>query len=770
MPALRSSATVVAASAALLTWVSIRSIAPPAVRPQSAPPTVFSAERALRHLNVIARAPHPCGSPAHEAVREYVVSALEKEGLRIEVQEATAVSDRSGIRAAHVQNVIGRLPGTDPAARAILVAAHYDSAFNSPGASDDGAGVAAILEAVRALRAGRPLRNDVIVLLTDAEEPGLLGARVFAREHPLARRIGVALNFEARGAGGPVMMFETSSRNARLVDALADALPNAVANSLSVEIYRLLPNDTDFSELVAAGMKGYNFAYLDRYVWYHTVHDSIASLDPRSLQHHGEYLIALLQSLGHQDLGTLISRDDSVYFSSPIPLLVRYRGPWAFVWTALALALFIIVAARLRRTGGPGLGGVLGGTAAVLVAIAVTACAIYVLSRLLLWAIVGGSTWRLGELYGHAWLTLGSVLLALAVFSVCHAVARRWLTSESILMGGAALWTVGLLYTTAQMRGASYLLAWPLIFVLAGIAIVPQPVSSVTRWMSLVVLILSSAPAILLITQLVHLFAVAMSFRMITVTAAIAGFGASLIGRHFGVAADAWRWKAPGVLAIVSFLLVFVGYRTGRPSPAHPRPDSLIYMFDGDRDQAQWASFDEKTDAWTSRFVRGDRQELRDFFPNATRLYRTAPAPVVACALPDAIPETLGEQEAGRRTLRLRLLPGGRVNLLAVYIDRQAMPLVVAIDGKRIGEQAVQKVLARETVRMLPIEYYAPPESGVTLAIECARPGPIKLIVVTATAGLPPAPPRPPELIPAISGGSPITWSDVVLARRSFQF
>ncbi len=757
------------ASAAALAWFSIRSIVPPAVRPESAPRTVFSAERALRHLNIIARAPHPCGSPAHDAVREYLVAALEKEGLRTEIQDTTSISDRSGIRAARVQNVVGRLPGTDPAARAILVVAHYDSAFNSPGASDDGTGVAAILEAVRALRASSPVRNEVIVLLTDAEEPGLLGARVFAREHPLARRVGVVLNFEARGSSGPVMMFETSSRNGRLIDALAESVPDAVANSLSVEIYRLLPNDTDFSELAAAGLKGFNFAYLDGYARYHTVHDSVASLDPRSLQHHGEYLLALLRSLGQQDLGELVSRDDSVYFSSPIPLLIRYRGPWAFFWTALALALFILAAVRLRRTGGPGLGGLLGGTCAALVAVVVAAGATYALSRVLLGLIVGGTSWRLGEIYGHTWLTAGFVFLSLSFFAGCHTVARRWVASESIAMGGALLWILGLLLATAQMRGASYMLAWPLIFVLAGIAIVPRPVSPATAWTSIATLVLCAAPAIVLTTQLVHLFAIAMSFRMIGVTAAIATLGGSLIGRHFGLAADAWRWKVPGVLVVVSFIWIFVGYRGGRASPDNPRPDSLIYLFDGDRDQAQWASFDEKTDAWTSGFVRGERHELRDFFPNASRLYRTAPAPIVACALPDAIPESVGEQD-GRRKVRLRLRPGGPVNLLSVSVAREAAPLALSIDGKRVSEQAIEKVLAMETVRMLPIEYFAPPESGVILEIECARPGPLRVILVTASAGLPRISRRPPELIPAISGGSPISWSDAVFVRRSFQF
>ena len=103
---------------------------------------------------------------------------------------------------------------------AVLLAAHYDSAPEAPGAADDGAGVAAILEAVRALRHHPPLRNDLIVVFTDGEEKGLLGARLFVRDHRWVEDVALVLDFEARGNTGPSILFETSAVGMSLLDAL----------------------------------------------------------------------------------------------------------------------------------------------------------------------------------------------------------------------------------------------------------------------------------------------------------------------------------------------------------------------------------------------------------------------------------------------------------------------------------------------------------------------------------------------------------------------
>ena len=157
----------------LLAIVALRYLVPPAVVPASAPVTDFSAERAVEHLKVIAREPHPTGSIANARVRDYIVEQLYSLRLRPEVQNSVSTTpwDIGGApySAGTIQNVIARLPGMNSTG-ALLLMAHYDSVATGPGASDNGSGVATLLETLRALRGGSALRNDVIFAFTDGEE------------------------------------------------------------------------------------------------------------------------------------------------------------------------------------------------------------------------------------------------------------------------------------------------------------------------------------------------------------------------------------------------------------------------------------------------------------------------------------------------------------------------------------------------------------------------------------------------------------------------
>src|SRR4051812_16643061 len=302
--------------------LSIAAIRPPDVAPPEAPAPEFSAARAIDHLRVIARAPHPLGTPAHEQVREYLVHVLSELGLETEVQ-STSVSARfaGNFESALVKNVLARLKGTGASARSILLAAHYDSVPMSFGASDDGSGVVTLLETARALRARSPLECDVLFLFTDGEELGMLGAHAFVAEHAAAREVALALNFEARGSHGAVAMFDTSPGNGALISALSAAEPHLVASSFVSTLAQTLPNDTDASIFKKAGMPVLGFAYADGLENYHVATDSIDTIDPRSVQHHGAYALALVEHFGQSDSSHLVA-PDLVYFDVLSRLLV----------------------------------------------------------------------------------------------------------------------------------------------------------------------------------------------------------------------------------------------------------------------------------------------------------------------------------------------------------------------------------------------------------------------------------------------------------------
>ena len=151
--ALRVAAVLLAMVAAAVAGLS--SMAPPAVRPASAPAGLFSAERAMGPLATIASRPHPTGTAAASAVREQLVDAFTRLGFEVTIQDTTSLTDgysRWGypVAAGRVRNVVARRRGTD-GPPAVLLSAHYDSRELAPGASDDGYGTAVLLETARAL-------------------------------------------------------------------------------------------------------------------------------------------------------------------------------------------------------------------------------------------------------------------------------------------------------------------------------------------------------------------------------------------------------------------------------------------------------------------------------------------------------------------------------------------------------------------------------------------------------------------------------------------
>src|SRR5262245_22627941 len=353
---------------AALAVASLAFVKPPAPVPASAPADQFSAERAFAHVDRIGAHVHVAGSQAASDVRDYIVTTLAGFGLQPRIQDAVGeTGNLGGFAMARVRNVIAVLPGqsaTDggsassrPGGRVFLVA-HYDSVQISYGANDDGAGVASLLETARAMTSGPKPRNDIVFVFTEAEEACLCGAEAFVSQDPLARDGGVVLNFESRGSAGPGIMFETTRDNAGVVGVYADAVPDPVATSVAVEVYRILPNDTDFSEFRDAGrFTGLNSAYIDGSATYHSPEDRASYMDKASLQHLGGNALALTRAFGSADLRTLStpSSSDSTYFPV-LGQLVRYPGylVWPLAVLALiAVAALVIVAVRRRvATGG----------------------------------------------------------------------------------------------------------------------------------------------------------------------------------------------------------------------------------------------------------------------------------------------------------------------------------------------------------------------------------------------------------------------------------
>ena len=443
-------AAILAAMAATSLLVS----APP-LRSANAPDQ-FDASRAKHRLVQILgdQRPHPADSPTSDVVRSRLLAELQGMGLRPMVRDQMACNEAQkarGVTCARVRNIIVTL---GPAAgKALLLNTHYDSTPVGPGAGDAGIGVATLLEVAEILK-DSPLPRPVILLFNEGEELGLIGARAFLAD-PLSRSVDSLINLEARGVRGPANMFETSVPNGPAIAAFARAVDRPVANSLSTDVYRLMPNYTDVNSFDERGWLTLNLAIIGNETRYHSPGDDIAALDPASLQHMGDQTLALARQLAS---GVPPRAGERMFMDVLGRQLVMV--PTAVGLTVLQLLLLFFAWAAWRRKAL--FRGLLAMTAAVL------------LATLLGWlgqAILGfarpGLFWRAYPVWTLA-AVYASALLAAVI--VLQTFARRLDRHQQ----RAAFWLLflilGSLLVIVAPGGAIFFLIPPMLIVL-GIAL-----------------------------------------------------------------------------------------------------------------------------------------------------------------------------------------------------------------------------------------------------------------------------------------------------------
>jgi hypothetical protein len=720
----------VAAGLVLLCALSITRIAvPPSPVPATAADTVFSAERAMRHVEQIAVRPHAVGMPDHARVRDYILAQLTALGVKPSVQSTTAVSTRVQ-SAGRVENILAWMPGSDPSGKAVLLVAHYDGVAAGPAASDDAAGCAALLETLRALRARKtPLRHDIFVLFSDGEEAGLLGAAAFVREHRWAKDVAFVLNFEARGTSGRSLMFETGAGNLGSVRALRSA-GNATAGSVFTTIYRRLPNDTDLSELSMLGVPALNFAFTEGVERYHTSDDDVAHLNPGSLQHHGSQMLAATREVADHEL-PLAKTGDAVFFDFPLLGLVVYPQALAVPFAILAL-LFAGFTIRPRRR--EALIASLGLLAAMIVSCAIGTMIV----------LSGPARWS------GLWAT-AIVLLMLAVNTLAMHVTKRWSTDAR---GGAlVVWAVLTAVSCLWVPGASYLFLWPFVFATIA-ARWPRPI---TEWLSaavtIFVLVGGTYGTSVVLLGLAGAGVLLIAINTSQITWALSPLVAKVQnGARFGGAP--YLAGAAVVVGLIAAVAV-------RPSAAHPTPSTLVYVERANDTSAVLAATDPD-DAW-ARGVVGAHTTSAAWIQNAAGSRRAIARDVARIPL-DMPTATL---------LRDTIIANARRVVFRVNVPQGTTAVRVEATGAPVSRTAIDaRVVDTTRFRFHPATWttvlWAVPDSGmvVSLTVPLGR-----HLDISMTAHRPGLPAIPGMSIPARpSSVAPNQRGDetVLVARTTF--
>lgn len=567
----------------------------------------FSVHRAFEHVKKISENPHFIGSEDHAKVRTYIVDEFQKLGLSVHTQNGYVINDYRIL--SNPTNIIAVLEGADPQPKSdLLVMAHYDSdPHSSFGAGDDAAGVAAILESLRAfLQKNDQPKNNVIFLISDAEEIGLLGAKLFVEKHPLIENIGLVLNFEARGTSGPSnAILESNYGNKRLVEAFAQAgVQYPMASSMEYEIYKNMPNDTDatvFRE--EKNISSFFFAFIDGHYNYHAATDRAENLNINSLAHQGSYLSALLPYFSNTDLSNFESSRNNIFFDFPVFKLIHYDYVWIFPLLIVGWLLFfalIVYGIRKQRFTKKEL----------------WKSYIPFLLSFISVGLLGVFGWELllsfypqyleilqGYPYnGHLYVAV-FVMLSLSLLFLIYSFFWKSSAQIALFLAPLSFWLILLTLLSLFFKGATYFI-FPVLFfeILLFLMIWKVNFPSVLKLFLLI-------PAIFIFSPLVLFIPVALGMNNIVAGLLILLLEAYLILSLF----TGFKRKKLMALAFSLFGIFFLikAHAEADFSSERPKPNSLIYLTDLDEQTASWNTYDKLFDEWTQPYF-SKREEVKE--------------------------------------------------------------------------------------------------------------------------------------------------------------
>lgn len=767
-------ALVVVAVVAWLAWVSQQ---PPSPVSAGAPATEFSAERAGEHLRRITGAgPTPIGSAGGDEVRDHLVAELSDLGFDVEVQEG--VGSYTFVRstvAGRVENVVATLPGHDPTGRVVL-AAHYDTTAGSPGAADDKASVAAILETARALTAGTGQRNDLVVLLTDGEEPGMLGASAFVARHPYGDGGGVVLNWEATGNAGASALFETSPGNADLIEEFAASAPHPVGDSAMAAVYETGSQSTDFTVLRDAGFVGLNFSLIDGVASYHHSRDTVANLDAGSLQHHGANMLGLARGFGDRDLAGIGAGGDATFFTV-FGRVIAYPAWLVRPLAALAVVAVAALAVVARRRGAATAPQLLGGAAAALLPIIAAPAAALGLWEALVALRPGYATMFMGEPYRPHLYRWALAALTATILLTWYLALRRRLGALPLAVG-ALLWLAASGAVTAWLvPGASYYDAIAataaatggLLALAAGrrrpgrraaaltAGVLPGVVLYVLGGRALLG-VLGIADGVVAVVQFT--FAGLVALPLLELAIPDGAGSVRPVARRPGVV-------VPVMAAALTLALTAAGLVVDRFDEDHPQTTHLMYVLDAGTGDAVWASGDGDPHAWVGEHAPEAGRDAPSLpLPYGTGARWTGPA--VAAHLDAPRLRVLGSRTDGDAiVLDLRVVSSRDAEVITVHTDRPVERVTVAAGGH-------PPVISTPTYpddaesREWPYElrFYDPPPDGIRVTLRLPGSEPPRISLSDHTVGLEQVPGF--RLRPGDLDRSPDHSSDLVVVGRTY--
>ena len=572
----------------------------------------FSLKNALNHLKNISKESHYVGSKEHERVQNYIVDELRKMGLKVEIQTQTAIN-KKWIAGTTAENIIAKIEGSENG-KALLLLSHYDSNPHSAvGASDAGSGVVTILEGLRAYLANNKTpKNDIIILISDAEELGLLGAQAFVDYHPWVKDVGLVLNFEARGSGGPsYMLMETNGKNSKLLTEFLASKPNfPAANSLLYSIYKKLPNDTDLTVFRQdANINGFNFAFIGDHFDYHTALDTYERLDRETLLHQADYFTTSLDYFANASLDNLNSDEDFVYVNFPFLRFLYYPFSWVIPMLIIAAVVFIMLLFFGVSKDKITLKGSLIGFLPFLIGIIFCGGVSYLLWRVLEFIhphykdILHGFTYN-----GYTYI-LAFVFLNLWLLLKIYSYFKKDDKVANLLIAPVFIWLIINFLISGSLKGAGFFIIPVYIALLLLVITIFMNLELRSKRILFTIL---SIPTLYIFAPMVKMFPVGLGLKSLFISGILMSLVFGLMIFTFHQKKAKWMLRLSGFFFFVFF--AYATYSSGF-SVDNPKPNSIVYVQNTDEKTAFFGTYNTTLDDYTKQIF--DDNAIKGGIPTA---------------------------------------------------------------------------------------------------------------------------------------------------------
>ncbi len=648
----------------LTVYLSFDDLMPSSVK--SIESTGFSVENALNHLKVITKEPHYTSSYYHQEVQNYIINELDKMGLETEIQNQVVLSSRRvGTNAA---NIIGTIKGSG-SGKSLLLLTHYDSsAHSSFGASDAGSGIATILEGVRAFLSKNiiPL-NDIHVVFTDAEEIGLLGAEAFVKNHKLIDNVGLVLNFEARGSGGPsYMLMETNGMNSKLISEFANANPRfPAANSLMYSIYKMLPNDTDLTVFrEQANINGFNFAFIGDHFDYHTSLDTYERLDRNTLLHQADYFMSMVNHFSKSDLSNLNSDVDYVYANFPFLKLIYFSNSWIYPLLILSAIFFLVLIFLGLVLNKLQLEGILNGIIPFVISLFVCISLTVVLWNFIVFFNPEHADMLHGFTYNGYFYIFGFIFLNLFCLLLIYRSFFNKFSGLNLIIFPVLFWIIINLLISLFLKGAAYFII-PVYFVL--FSILAAFMLDLKANKLLIVWTCLSIPLIYMFAPQLKMFPVGLGLKNLFISSVLLILVFSLLLPIFSNYSH--KKHMISLMGLATLFLFFMAFINNGFDEENKKPNSIVYYTDIDKAESFWMSYDKNLDDFTKQFLGEnpstdvDKFVTRSKYSTSYRYINETDYRDIAFSTVEVLTDSVYEN---KRKVSISVIPQRKINSLQV--------------------------------------------------------------------------------------------------------